>query len=177
MKEKGAIILGVAEFESKEFLTSLLRFFPGDIGVRLRRIYYSKLLGKCGNHLSIREGVYFQHPGKIMMGNRIGINMYSMLEGFFGIEIGDDVIIGPYTMIESANHLYSDLHAPISEQGYTGAKIIIEDGVWVGAGVVILPGIRLGEGCIVGAGAVVNKDVEPFEIVGGVPSKQIGRRR
>jgi len=53
-------------------------------------------------------------------------------------------------------------------------EIVIEKDAWLGAGVIVLPGVKIGEGAIIGAGAVVTKDVEPFTIVGGVPAKKIG---
>lgn len=52
-------------------------------------------------------------------------------------------------------------------------KINIGNDVWVGANVVILPGVTVGDGAVIAAGAVVNKDVPPFAIVGGVPAKVI----
>ncbi|MBW6442120.1 chloramphenicol acetyltransferase, partial [Patescibacteria group bacterium] len=52
----------------------------------------------------------------------------------------------------------------------------IEDGVWIGANVMILPGVHVGQGAVIGANAVVSKDVKPYEIVGGVPAKHIKYR-
>ena len=54
--------------------------------------------------------------------------------------------------------------------------VTIGNDVWIGANVVILPGVVIGDGAILAAGAVVNKDVEPYTIVGGVPAKQIKKR-
>lgn len=56
-------------------------------------------------------------------------------------------------------------------------KLLIDNDVWIGIRSIILPGVRIGEGTIVGAGAVVTKDVPPWSIVGGVPAKVIKRRR
>jgi acetyltransferase-like isoleucine patch superfamily enzyme len=53
---------------------------------------------------------------------------------------------------------------------YTGKAIIIEDGVWIGTHVVILPSVTIGEGAIIAAHSLVNKDIPPYEIWGGVPS-------
>jgi maltose O-acetyltransferase len=54
--------------------------------------------------------------------------------------------------------------------------VVIEDDVWIGTRAIILPGRRLGKGCIVGAGAVVTKDVEPHSIVAGNPARAVGSR-
>ncbi len=53
---------------------------------------------------------------------------------------------------------------------------IDEDNVWIGANAVVVPGVRIGTGSIIGAGAVVTKDVEPYSIMGGVPAKLIRKR-
>jgi maltose O-acetyltransferase len=55
-------------------------------------------------------------------------------------------------------------------------KITIEKDVWIGAQAVILPGVTVGEGAVVGAGAVVTKDVPPFAIIGGAPARIIRMR-
>lgn len=93
------------------------------------------------------------------------------------IEIGKNVAIGPGTVIRAANHRFDRLDAPITAQGHASGKVIIEEDVWIGANCVITPDTRIGRGAIVGAGAVVTRNVAPFSIVGGVPAKEIGRRQ
>ncbi|MCA9936785.1 MAG: hypothetical protein KC415_22775 [Anaerolineales bacterium] len=73
-------------------------------------------------------------------------------------------------------HGFADVQRPISEQGYTNAPIVIEDDVWIGFQAVILPGVTVGKGSIIGAGAVVTKDVPPYSIMGGVPARLIRQR-
>jgi acetyltransferase-like isoleucine patch superfamily enzyme len=57
------------------------------------------------------------------------------------------------------------------------SPVEIGEDVWIGAHAVVLPGVRIGSGAVVGAGAVVNRDVPPNTIVGGVPARVIGDRR
>jgi len=54
--------------------------------------------------------------------------------------------------------------------------VVIGDRVWIGYRAIVLPGVTIGEGAVVGAGAVVTKDVEPYEIVAGNPARKIGSR-
>lgn len=90
-----------------------------------------------------------------------------------GVEIGKDVIIGPYFSAHSQNHIYSDPNVPIRNQGTTQASIIIGNDCWIGAKVTILAGTVLGPRTIVAAGAVVHGVHPGNEILGGVPAKRI----
>lgn len=99
---------------------------------------------------------------------------------FFGIydpiHIGSHVQIAAYCYLVSQNHGYSRRDIPIKHQDFVGAPITIEDDVWLGTHVVVLPGVTIGKGAIVAAGAVVNKDIPPYEIWGGVPAKYLRTR-
>ena len=68
-------------------------------------------------------------------------------------------------------HHFERTDIPIPRQGYSAKGIVIEDDVWIGAGVCILDGVKIGSGSILAAGAVVNHDVLPNTIVGGVQPK------
>lgn len=109
---------------------------------------------------------------KIFIGNYCYFNS----ETRFGcqdsnIEIGNHVIVGPRVSFESASH--NIIFEEGIGRGLFTKKIIIEDKVWIGAGVILLQGITVGEGAVVAAGAVVNKDVKKYTVVGGVPAKLI----
>lgn len=169
-------VIGFNKYQSYLFIASIIRNIPGQIGIASRSIFYQSILKSCGDDLILLEGIHLENPQKISIGDRARISKFCFLQGGFGIDIGDDVLIGPYSFIESVQHIHSTKDAPIAWQGLEGDQIVIEDGVWIGAHAVVLSGVRLGEGCIVGAGAVVNKDVAPHEIVGGVPAKTIGHR-
>jgi acetyltransferase-like isoleucine patch superfamily enzyme len=56
---------------------------------------------------------------------------------------------------------------------FSKGPVIIEDGVWIGEGACVLPGVRVGRFAIVGANAVVTRDVPPYTVVGGVPARPI----
>lgn len=92
------------------------------------------------------------------------------------IEVGKCAAIGPGTVVRAANHRFSRRDVPIMRQGHAPGVVIIEDDVWIGANCVITPDVRIGRGAVVGAGAVVTRDVAPFAVVGGVPARPIGRR-
>jgi acetyltransferase-like isoleucine patch superfamily enzyme len=117
------------------------------------------------------------HVGEgITIGNGTGINARAFFGGQGGIEIGNNVIIGPDTKIFSENHNFSDGDIVIKKQGVTRKKVVIKDNCWIGAGVIVLSGVIIEEGCVVAAGSVVTKSFPPNVIVGGVPAKIIKQR-
>lgn len=182
-----------------EFKNHLIGSWSGSYGCKQRYLKYKTLFAACG------EGVYFGQNITILgfenikIGSNINImsNSYlyandgglliigdnfsshnGVLMGASGgiISIGNNVGIGPYTVLRAADHVYSRMDIPIREQGHVGGEIVIEDDVWIGANCTILKDVRIGKGAIVAAGCVVTKDVEPYTIVGGVPNKLIKKR-
>jgi galactoside O-acetyltransferase len=101
-----------------------------------------------------------------------------MLNADFGgqILIDEDCLIGPGVVFRTANHNYHDRNTLIRLQGHSSADIIVEKDVWIGANAVILPGVTIGRGSVVGAGAVVTRNVESYSVVAGVPAKKIKER-
>lgn len=94
------------------------------------------------------------------------------------VSIGNHVMIAPHCCIASGNHDYKQVEKPMRFAGnLTTGPIVIEDNVWVGANVTITDGVRIGRDAVVGANSVVTRNVEPFDIVAGVPARVIGNRR
>jgi acetyltransferase-like isoleucine patch superfamily enzyme len=88
------------------------------------------------------------------------------------ILIGDRASISPGAILVSSSSPNKSKIAPYVKTVY--GSIMIGSDVWIGAGSVILPDVSIGEGAVVGAGAVVTKNVDPFTIVAGVPAKKTG---
>ena len=105
----------------------------------------------------------------IHIGENVFINSGCKMQDQGGIYIGDDVLIGHNACLLTLNHA----EEPENRADMFPNPIYIEDKVWLGSNVTVLPGVRICEGAIVGAGAVVTKDVEANTIVGGVPAKFI----
>ena len=103
------------------------------------------------------------------IGKRVFINAGCQFQDQGGITIGDDVLVGPQTIIATLNHD----PAPDKRGGMIPKPVKIGNKVWLGARVTICPGVTIGEGAIVGAGAVVTKDVPPRTVVAGVPARII----
>ncbi|MFZ7241448.1 acyltransferase [Avibacterium avium] len=114
---------------------------------------------------------------RITLGNYIFIGARAWFSG--EIYIGNYVMFGPSVTILGGDHEYKNLEKPmffIKDNSNRSAPIIIEDDVWIGANVTILKGVTIKQGSIIAAGSVVNKDVEAFSIVGGVPAIKINDR-
>jgi acetyltransferase-like isoleucine patch superfamily enzyme len=103
----------------------------------------------------------------VIVGNNVTIKCGVQL--WDGIRVGDRVFIGP-------NVTFCNDKYPVSgNKEFTQLSTIIEDDVSIGANATILPGVRLGKGCVVGAGAVVTKDVNPGATVVGNPARELLR--
>lgn len=96
------------------------------------------------------------------------------------IIIGDKVMFGPQATVIGGDHNTSevgrfmyDVHEKRPEDDQ---DVVFENDIWVGTGAIILKGVHVGRGAIIAAGAVVNRDVLPYSIIGGVPAKVISHR-
>lgn len=132
------------------------------------------MLKKCGKNVNVERGAVFGF--NIEIGDDSGIGINAQLHSGGGIKIGDNVMMGPDVVILTENHKHDDLNISMNKQGGEAAPVVIDDDVWIGIRVIILPGVRIGRSSIIGAGAVVTKDVPPFSIVGGNPAKILKKR-
>lgn len=112
--------------------------------------------------------------GDVEIGADCTLNPFTEVRG--KITIGDGVRIGAHTSILGFNHS-ADADRPIWQQPLQFAGIVIGDDVWIGSHVVVLDGVSIGSHSIVGAGAVVTKDVAPWSIVVGNPARKVRDRR
>jgi acetyltransferase-like isoleucine patch superfamily enzyme len=117
------------------------------------------------------------YGGDVRLGDDCSVNSFTILYGMGGIEIGNGVRIAAHTTIITSNHVFDDPDRLIREQGHRSRGIVIEDDVWIASGARILDGVRIGRGAVVAAGAVVNRDVPAYAVVGGVPARPLKSRR
>lgn len=123
------------------------------------------------------SSLYANNEGEISIGDKVSINgNVEIAASDFGIiRIGSGVLIGPNVVIRSSNHNYDDINIPIYKQKHKPGVIEIQDNVWIGAKV-ILPNVCIGTGAVIGAGAVVTKNIPEMAVVAGVPAKVISYR-
>jgi acetyltransferase-like isoleucine patch superfamily enzyme len=132
-------------------------------------------LVSIGNHVAFHNGVFLSPCGQwITIGNNTHFAPYGVLYG--PLTIGNNVAVAAHVVFASVGHGYDRIDIPMVEQKVNKKEIIVEDDVWIGANAVIIGGIRIGAHSIVGAGAVVTHDVEPYSVVGGTPARLIRKR-
>jgi acetyltransferase-like isoleucine patch superfamily enzyme len=157
---KGVLIEDYVTIEALS--TDGIRLGNGVTIARYSMIKATGVLGNLGVGLSVGAGS--------------NIGEYSFVGAAGGVTIGARVAIGQRVSFHAENHRYSDDTVPIKEQGVTRQGIVVEDDCWIGSGAIILDGVRVGKGSVVAAGAVVNRDVPPYSVVGGVPARVITLR-
>lgn len=138
----------------------------------VRRLIYQLFGVRMAKGSVIHMWARFYDPRGIKLGEDTIIGDHAFLDGRDKIVIGDHVDVASYVMIYNSEHDINseDFHA-------VTAPVEIEDYVFIGPRAIILPGVKIGRGAVVGAGAVVTRDVPDFAIVGGVPAVKIGERK
>lgn len=145
--------------------------------IRLFRYFVaSRIITKCEKNVNVEKGANFGTGKDIEIGDNSGLGVNCYIRG--PLKIGKDVMMGPEVIILTNSHNFDSLDIPMNLQGNSEPKqVVIGNDVWIGSRVIILPGVKVGNGAILGAGAVVTKDVEPYAIVGGNPAKVIKYRK
>lgn len=165
---------GVIRFSSiiLDFELMILRWV-GHIPIHFKRKLCYQLAGiKIGTGSVIHMWANFYQPKNISIGSDTIIGDHVFLDGRASLTIGNHVDIASEVLIYNAEH---DINS--EDFGQRLEPVVIEDYVFIGPRAIILPGVRIGQGAVIGAGAVVTKDVLPSKIAGGVPAREIGERK
>lgn len=129
-----------------------------------------------GNQVTLNRFAYVQGGvGGVRLGNHVEINNYSIVNGTGGVDIGEDTLVGPGVKLISYQHGYLGGSA-IRSQPVQARAIRVGRDCWIGANAVVMAGVSIGDGAVVGAGAVVTRDVPPNAVVAGVPAVVIKQR-
>ena len=141
----------------------------------LKKVITKMFLKSCGKSVKIGANVFFLNPQLVTIGDNVFIGDNSNISGNIEIKIGNSVMFGPEVMIRGGDHNFSTVgsHMRFVKQGGVNKPINIEDDVWVGARAIILKGVTIREGAVIGAGSIVTRDVVPYSINIGSPSKAI----
>lgn len=137
----------------------------------LRRQLLTALLGGFGEGSLVRAPIAVDYGWRTTIGARTFVNVGLVVLDVAPVTIGDDVQIGPYVQLLTATHPLAP--SPRRDKWEGAAPITIEDNVWLGGGVLVCPGVTVGRDSVVGAGAVVTRDVPPGVLAVGNPARVV----
>lgn len=163
----------------------------------LRRVLLKSLCKKAGDDIQVANNVELRNPEVIELGSHIylapGVNLQGWWKG--QLIIGDnvwlgsnafidgkdvtlrgDIGVGPGVIFIGSEHTGLPADVPMIKTDLRISPIVVERGVDIGANATILPGVTIGENSIIGAGAVVTRDVAPGTVVAGVPARVLKAR-
>ncbi len=149
----------------KAFVHPLSDVQTSSIGEGTRIWQFAVVLGQAqiGRNCNICAHTFIEND--VVVGDNVTIKCGVQL--WDGLRVGHNVFIGPNVTFCNDKYPRSGCH------DYYHFQTLVEDDVSIGANATILPGVRLGKGCVVGAGAVVTKDVPPAVVVVGNPAKEL----
>ncbi len=149
----------------------------GKLAKKVRRSLCKRIFLRCGNELNVENNVYFGNGRDIDAGDFVGLGSNFKMQNRM-LKLGNELIMAEDVLFLDGNHTHDCLNIPMGKQGGSGkTPLEIKDDVWIGARVIVLPGCRkIGTGVIIGAGAVVTKDIPDYAIVGGNPARVIRYR-
>jgi acetyltransferase-like isoleucine patch superfamily enzyme len=166
----------------------------GELDRLMRRAIWRMVCRQFGNGVRIESGVGFKHLETFEIGDGVFIGAQSYIQGRFDgcTKIGNHVWIGPQAYFDARDLILEDhvgwgpgakalgsfhvglpLDRPIIETDLEVRPVRVEQWADIGTGAILLPGVTVGKSSIVGAGAVVTRDVPPFAVVAGIPARFI----
>jgi acetyltransferase-like isoleucine patch superfamily enzyme len=166
----------ILTWELIRWLVVPLSIVPGVAGIIIRYVVLRWLVKESRGFFRVLERVTIEYPEGLSLGRGVGLNLGCWINARGGVTIGDNVIMGPYCVIHSANHRLDQLNVPVQQQGFEEKPVRIGNNVWLGARVTVLPGVTIADNAVVGAGAVVTKDIPSNAIAFGNPAHVIRLR-
>ena len=135
------------------------------------RALFAELTGRPVDESFLLVPPFYTTGGtEIRVGRGVFVNQNCTFYDLGGIDIGDEVMIGPNVSLITSGH---PVEPSRRRDGVTAAPIVIGRNVWLAAGVTVIGGVTIGENSVVAAGAVVTRDVPPNTLAGGNPAQVI----
>ncbi|MBI2815361.1 MAG: acyltransferase [Acidobacteria bacterium] len=182
-----------------ELLASFARFRDGDAALDglLRRVLCRAMCRKVGNDLQVSTGVVFRNPETIELGDCVFIGAQAVIQGRVGgsCRIGNHVWLGPQAFLDAralvledyvgwgpgakvlgSEHTGEPIEQPVIATPLLIKPVVVGYGADIGTNATILPGVTVGAHALIGAGAVVTRDVPEFGVAAGVPARLLRLR-
>ncbi len=159
--------------KDNRFVRGVYYFLVNFFGVNRRKF------AKLGNEVVITPPCTLRRKDMIYIGDNVGIGPHAFISAINAkLIIKGNCTIAERLTIHTGNHarvigkFICDVSEAIKPKGYD-EDVVIEQDVWIGSNVTILSGVHVGRGATIAAGAVVNRDIPPYCIAGGVPARPI----
>jgi len=128
-----------------------------------------KSLRSCGPRVWFGDEVTIWGTNDVVLEEDVSINSFTHIFGAGGVRIGARTLISACCSITSVTHA-----EPVADRRRgINLPVVIEEDCWLGTGAIVLPGVRIGRGSIIGAGAVVTKDIPPLSVAIGIPARVV----
>lgn len=160
--------LGAAHLRAVRLTDEYNRTAPDD---PRRRQILGELLGGFGQDSVLRAPFWCDYGPQLSIGTRTFVNFGLVALDAAPIVIGDDVQIGPNVQLLTPTHPLAA--GPRRDKWEAAEPIVVGDNVWLGGGVIVLPGVTIGHDTVVGAGAVVTRDLRSGVVAVGNPARVI----
>ena len=133
---------------------------------------------ELGDDCTLRGNVVLRthKGGSILLGDRVELSDYVVIQANGAISIGDDTLLGPFSVLRDTNHTF---HGTAQHWRYTPQDtrpITIGKGCFIGGSTYVLPGVTIGDGAVVAPGSIVNKNIGPLEVWAGAPAIRVAHR-
>ena len=160
---------------SPHVITEGFVFIGKNTKLHARKGYGRLIIGKW---VHFGEGNFVNaHEGTLRIGDNCVFGRYNTVQSYLDVEIGRKAIVADWIYICDFDHVFADIHFPITEQGLVKSPVRIGPDCWIGTKVTVLRGTSIGSGCVLAAHAVVRGQVPAFSVMGGVPAKIIKDRK
>lgn len=116
------------------------------------------------------------HEGNLTIGDKCVFGRKNTINAYMDVAIGADCIFADWIYITDFDHKFDDLSMPIRKQGIVKSPVKIGDDCWFGEKTTVLRGVTVGDGCVIASHALVNKDLPPLSVAGGVPARVLKSR-
>jgi acetyltransferase-like isoleucine patch superfamily enzyme len=165
----------VFKLRNPHVITTGFVFLDRGAELYARRGYGRLVLGRFV-HLGVDTALRC-HEGTLTLGDKSVLARDVSINCYLDVEIGDCALIADNVYISDFDHKFADLGIPIKDQGIAKSRVRIDRDVWLGTKVTVSRGVHIGEGTVVGANAVVTRDLPPFSVAVGAPARVIKDRR
>ena len=142
----------------------------------IRRALLERAGASVAAGVTLGPGLHVLGPAGLQIAAGAGVARDACLDARGGLIIGPGTLIGFESVLLTWTHRWDSPDMSVGLQGYSGKAVTIGSDAWIGARAMLMPGISVGDSAVVGAAAVVTRDVGEREIVAGNPAKLIRRR-